>query len=120
MSSPLQDGRANYPGNVLRKRPTNNRSRDGANSPHTADDAKPLASQSKRDQIRHDNLGQSYQATAANALQGTADEEGGKLLGHGADNGTDEEKHQAGQDHWFAAKDVREGSKIGLKDGGAE
>lgn len=104
----------------MRKGPADDRPCDRANGPHAADDAKPLASQSQWDQVGDDDFGQGYQATAANALYGAADEEGGKLLRQGADNGANEEKHQSGQDHGFAAEYVGKGSKIGLKDGGAE
>lgn len=112
--------RCGHPRYSLRKCATNDRTSDRTCAPHSANDAKVLASLPQRHQVSNQNLGKGYQPATSDNLKGSADQQRPETIGRRSNNAADEEEDKGHYDKGFLAEDVREFGKTRLKNCGTE
>lgn len=111
---------AAYPSHFLCECTTNDWPCYRTQRPHCTDDTEPLASKPQRDNIRHHDLGQSYEPSAAHPLQRPSNKQYAEVRTCSAHDCPSEEKNKTGQDHGLPAEYVGEGGETGLKDSRAK
>ncbi|KAL8827610.1 MAG: hypothetical protein Q9170_006948 [Blastenia crenularia] len=97
-----------------------NRPRYRPQSPHRANNAEPLPSQSEGHKVSDDNLCQSNQASTSNPLRRATHQENGKVVRDCGDDSANDKEDEPSHDHWLSSKDMREAGEAWLKDGGTQ
>jgi hypothetical protein len=104
-----------YPRNVLSKAATNDWTYAGTNSDGHADDPKPLATMTERNQIRHDDFCHRCEPSCSNTLHRPARKKYGEAICHGGGDSPSCEENKRKHDHWLPAEDFGEAGVAGLK-----
>ena len=100
------------------KQPPNQRAKDASQRPSSQDQREILWPLPQRDDVGKDDLPHGDDSAAANSLHRPANEEDGEVLGHGgAEDCAEREEQDRHEQHFLAAKNIRQRGDEGLAHG---